>query len=104
MLGCGPGALPGDASMFGIETTTQRDRMVDGRMIAAERMRHTVDDDLRRVNLAVAAQYGLDSLYRADVSLFLLIFSMAAALGVVSGVLPARKAASVDPVEVLREV
>jgi limonene 1,2-monooxygenase len=30
MLGCGPGALPGDASMLGIETTTQRDRMVEG--------------------------------------------------------------------------
>jgi ABC-type antimicrobial peptide transport system permease subunit len=56
------------------------------------------------INGLVAAQYGLDSLYRADVSLFLLIFSMAAALGVISGVLPARKAASVDPVEVLREV
>jgi lipoprotein-releasing system permease protein len=56
------------------------------------------------INGAVASQYGLDSLYRADASLFLLIFVMAAALGVVSGVLPARKAASVDPVEVLREV
>jgi putative ABC transport system permease protein len=56
------------------------------------------------INGLVASQYGLDSLYRADASLFLLIFSMAAALGVVSGVLPARKAASVDPVEVLREV
>jgi ABC-type antimicrobial peptide transport system permease subunit len=56
------------------------------------------------INAAVASQYGLDSLYRADASLFLLIFFMAAALGVVSGVLPARKAASVDPVEVLREV
>jgi lipoprotein-releasing system permease protein len=56
------------------------------------------------INGLVAAQYGLDSLYRADASLFLLIFSMAAVLGVVSGVLPARKAASVDPVEVLREV
>jgi limonene 1,2-monooxygenase len=30
MLGCGPGALPGDAYMLGIETTTQRDRMVEG--------------------------------------------------------------------------
>jgi ABC-type antimicrobial peptide transport system permease subunit len=56
------------------------------------------------INVAVAAQYGLDSLYRADASLFVLIFVMAALLGVVSGVLPARKAASVDPVEVLREV
>ncbi|HEX8969333.1 MAG TPA: ABC transporter permease [Chloroflexota bacterium] len=56
------------------------------------------------INGLVANQYGLDSLYRADVSLFMLIFSMAAALGVVSGVMPARKAASVDPVEVLREV
>jgi putative ABC transport system permease protein len=56
------------------------------------------------INLAIAQPYGLDSLYRADASLFLVIFLMAAALGVVSGVLPARKAASVDPVEVLREV
>ncbi len=56
------------------------------------------------LNATIAAQYGLDSLYRADAPLFLLIFGMAAALGVVSGVLPARKAATVDPVEVLREV
>lgn len=56
------------------------------------------------INVLVAGQYGLESLYRADVQLFLLIFLMAAALGVVSGVFPARRAASVDPVEVLREV
>ena len=30
ILGCGPGALPGDAYMLGIETTTQRERMVEG--------------------------------------------------------------------------
>jgi limonene 1,2-monooxygenase len=30
LLGCGPGALPGDAYMLGIETTTQRERMVEG--------------------------------------------------------------------------
>jgi ABC-type antimicrobial peptide transport system permease subunit len=56
------------------------------------------------INATVAQQYGLDSLFRADPSLFMLIFALAAALGVVSGILPARKAASVDPVEVLREV
>jgi lipoprotein-releasing system permease protein len=56
------------------------------------------------INAAVASQYGLESLYRADAPLFVLIFLLAAGLGVVSGVLPARKAASVDPVEVLREV
>jgi len=55
------------------------------------------------LNATVAPQYGFDSLFRADPSLFMLIFGLAASLGVVSGVLPARKAASVDPVEVLRE-
>src|ERR1700757_3177841 len=30
MLGCGPGALPSDAYMLGIETITQRERMVEG--------------------------------------------------------------------------
>jgi ABC-type antimicrobial peptide transport system permease subunit len=55
------------------------------------------------LNATVAPQYGFESLFRADPSLFMLIFGLAAALGVVSGVLPARKAASVDPVEVLRE-
>jgi putative ABC transport system permease protein len=54
--------------------------------------------------VAVGISLGLGSLYRADAPLFILIFGMAAALGVVSGVLPARKAATVDPVEVLREV
>jgi ABC-type antimicrobial peptide transport system permease subunit len=55
------------------------------------------------INITVAAQYGLESLFRVDSSLLVLIFGLAAALGVVSGVAPARKAASVDPVEVLRE-
>src|SRR5207253_2198504 len=56
------------------------------------------------INVTVAAQYGLESLFRVDSSLLMLIFGLAAALGVVSGVAPARKAASVDPVEVLREI
>lgn len=30
ILGCGPGALPSDAYMLGIDTTTQRERMVEG--------------------------------------------------------------------------
>lgn len=30
IMGCGPGALPSDAYMLGIETTTQRERMVEG--------------------------------------------------------------------------
>lgn len=30
MLGCGPGALAADAYMLGIESTTQRKRMVEG--------------------------------------------------------------------------
>src|SRR5207302_7651174 len=35
------------------------------------------------LNATIAAQYGLDSLYRADGPLFVLIFGMAAGLGVV---------------------
>jgi ABC-type lipoprotein release transport system permease subunit len=56
------------------------------------------------IDATLAPQYGLDSLYRADLPLFVVIFGLAAALGVISGVVPARRAASVDPVEVLREV
>lgn len=56
------------------------------------------------LNVTIAAQYGFESLYRADPPLFILIFGMATALGAISGIVPARKAASVDPVEVLREV
>jgi ABC-type antimicrobial peptide transport system permease subunit len=55
------------------------------------------------INVTIAAQYGLESLFRTDAGLLVLIFSLAAGLGVVSGVVPARTAASVDPVEVLRE-
>ena len=55
------------------------------------------------INATIAAQYGLESLFKIDTSLLLLIFGLAAVLGMVSGVAPARKAASVDPVEVLRE-
>jgi ABC-type antimicrobial peptide transport system permease subunit len=55
------------------------------------------------INATIAAQYGFDSLFNADPPLFMLIFGLAAVLGMVSGVVPARRAAGVDPVEVLRE-
>jgi putative ABC transport system permease protein len=51
----------------------------------------------------VAAQYGFDTLYRADPVLFLTVFGLAALLGFAAGVVPARRAATVDPVLVLRE-
>jgi ABC-type lipoprotein release transport system permease subunit len=51
----------------------------------------------------VAKQYGFESLYAPDAGLFLLIFALALALGLVAGLFPARQATRVDPVEVLRE-
>ena len=55
------------------------------------------------INLTIAAHYGFESLYAPDGGLFATIFVMALGLGVVAGLLPARQATSVDPVEVLRE-
>jgi len=47
--------------------------------------------------------YGIESLYIADAWLLGLMFALAIGLGAVSGLLPARQAIRVDPVEVLRE-
>jgi ABC-type antimicrobial peptide transport system permease subunit len=55
------------------------------------------------INGYVAPQYGIESLYTADAQLFALIFALALALGIVSGLFPARKATQIDPVIVLRE-
>jgi ABC-type lipoprotein release transport system permease subunit len=55
------------------------------------------------IDFVIASSYGLESLYAPDAGLFLLVFVLAAALGVVSGLMPARRAARVDPVLVLRE-
>lgn len=55
------------------------------------------------INAYVAPEYGEESLYLADAGLFLTVFVLALALGIVAGVGPARLALNVDPVEVLRE-
>jgi len=55
------------------------------------------------INRVIAPSYGLESLYSPDIALFTLVFALAGILGVVSGLLPARRAARVDPVLVLRE-
>jgi hypothetical protein len=55
------------------------------------------------LNATVAAAYSIESLYAADAGLYAVVFLMASLLGLVSGLLPARQATRVDPVEVLRE-
>jgi ABC-type antimicrobial peptide transport system permease subunit len=55
------------------------------------------------INSYIAAAYGLEYLYVADASIFALVLGLGLALGVVSGLFPARQATRVDPVEVLRE-
>ncbi len=54
------------------------------------------------VNVSVAPAYGLEYLYVADAGTFALVLALGLALGVVSGLFPARQATRVDPVEVLR--
>jgi ABC-type antimicrobial peptide transport system permease subunit len=46
---------------------------------------------------------GIDSIYRADVAQFVQVFALALAIGVVAGLLPARRALKVEPADVLRE-
>jgi ABC-type lipoprotein release transport system permease subunit len=55
------------------------------------------------INGTVAPQYGLESLYAADAKLLGLVFVLAASVGIVSGIRPARQATRIDPVLVLRE-
>src|SRR5262245_27550831 len=55
------------------------------------------------LNAAVASAYGLESIYSTDPSLFFFVYLLALGLGLASGLLPARQATQVDPVEVLRE-
>jgi ABC-type lipoprotein release transport system permease subunit len=55
------------------------------------------------INATIAVQYGLDSLYVADAVLFTTMVLLAVTLGVASGLVPARQAAGVNPIDVLRE-
>jgi ABC-type lipoprotein release transport system permease subunit len=55
------------------------------------------------LNATVGAAYGLESIYSTDANLFLAVFGLALFLGLASGLVPARQATRVDPVEVLRE-
>jgi putative ABC transport system permease protein len=55
------------------------------------------------LNAALAPSYGIESIYAVDVFSFLIVFLLALGLGLVAGLLPARRATRVDPVEILRE-
>jgi len=55
------------------------------------------------IDTYLAPFYGVESLYVADAPLFLTVLLLALALGLVAGLAPARQAARVDPVDVLRE-
>jgi putative ABC transport system permease protein len=55
------------------------------------------------INTAIGEQYGFENLYRPDAAAFLTVLALALALGLLAGLLPARRATRVDPVEILRE-
>ena len=55
------------------------------------------------INEIVAKSYGFESLYAVDAGSFAMVFAVALGLGLIAGLLPARQATRVDPVEVLRE-
>ena len=53
-------------------------------------------------NAYYSAAYGFESLYLVDANLFALVFALALGLGVLAGLMPARRATRVDPVIALR--
>lgn len=55
------------------------------------------------INVYYDAQFGLEGLYSPDTSIFANVFALAVGLGVIAGLLPARKATRVDPLDILRE-
>ena len=54
-------------------------------------------------NVVIEQAYGLENMYVADPPLFAALFVVSVLVGVAAGLLPARQATSVDPVEVLRD-
>ena len=55
------------------------------------------------IDALLAPSVGVESFYAADAALFAMVFLLASGLGLVSGIMPARQAIRVDPVDVLRE-
>jgi putative ABC transport system permease protein len=55
------------------------------------------------MNIYYDATFGLEALYAPDAGIFANVFVLAVGLGVIAGLLPARRATRVDPVEILRE-
>ena len=54
-------------------------------------------------NVVIEQAYGLENMYVADPPLFVALFVVSALVGVAAGLVPARQATAVDPVEVLRD-
>lgn len=55
------------------------------------------------INTAFVEQYGFEDLYQADLGSFATVLAVALTLGLLAGLLPARRATRIDPVEILRE-
>ncbi len=55
------------------------------------------------LNNYMAPAYSIEYLYVVDVGLFVFVSLLALGLGLAAGLLPARRATRVDPVDVLRE-
>jgi putative ABC transport system permease protein len=55
------------------------------------------------IDTYLAPMYGIESLYVVDAGVYLSVVLLALALGVLAGVVPARRATRVDPIDVLRE-
>jgi ABC-type antimicrobial peptide transport system permease subunit len=55
------------------------------------------------LNNTLAPAYGVESFYSLDAGALLTVFALALSLGTLAGLLPARRAMQVDPIDILRE-